>query len=340
MLYNRWLIMKPKHFTYICVTLGILAFSCLNINELAYAQQARIELTPDEILMGQHGRMVIDIEAPSHGHIILPVFADTITGDIEVIRFGRPDTLHQNEKIISLRQTHVITAWEEGYYPVPPQRFKHIFEGDTTLFESRAALLQVKGVAVDMTEKYRDIRPIWLIPLTLWEVLRWVLLVIAIALLLFFLFKWLRQQKLDPPEPDIWEKPDVPAHIAAISSLETLRRKELWQAGKIKQYYSELTAILRLYIRKRFGIDAMEMTTAEIMRLLPQKTMDDTLTEQARGILETADLVKFAKHQPGSDEHVQVLEEALEFVRNTMPDMINTQKRTENDRGGPTHKDY
>ncbi len=321
--------MKRGPLPYIIAFVLPLAFSCLNVIGLAHAQQARVELTPDEILMGQHGRMVIEAEAPSGGHIILPVFADTITGEIEVIGFGSPDTLHKDDKLIALRQTLVITAWEEGYYPVPRQLFKYVFEGDTTLFESQAALLQVKGVEVDMAEKYRDIRPIWLIPLTLWELLRWVLPVIAVALLLFFLIKWLRGRKVRLAEPDIWEKPDVPAHIAAISSLETLRRKELWQGGKIKLYHSELTTILRLYLRKRFGVNAMEMTTAEIMHLLPQKTRDAALTEKARGILEMADLVKFAKHQPGPEVHEQVLELALEFVRKTIPDDAGTQKKTE-----------
>ncbi len=292
---------------------------CLFKGQKLLAQHARIELFPEEIVMGQHGRLIIEIEAPSEGTVILPGINDIETVDIEMIRYGAPDTLHKDGQLVSLRQNHVITAWKEGYFPLTPLVFKHIAKGDTTIFESRAALLKVQGVDVDMAEQYKDIRPIMRIPIGLRELIPWLLLIPGLALLLFFLFRWLRNRKPAEAEESIWEKPDVPAHIAAISSLETLRRKQLWQAGKTKQYHSELTTILRLYMHKRFDINALEMTTSEIMQLLDRKLDKQSHGVKAREILEMADLVKFAKHQPGPEKHEWALETALDFVRNTIP---------------------
>jgi len=113
---------------------------------------------------------------------------------------------------------------------------------------------------------------------------------------------------------------NVPAHIAAISSLETLRRKELWREGKIKQHHIELTDILRLYISRRFGIAAQEMTTEEILVALPSKINDYTASNLIAGILREADMVKFAKYRPDDDVHEAAIEKALGFVSSTVPE--------------------
>lgn len=279
-----------------------------------------MELIPGEIVLGQHSRLVIEVEAPSDGIIVLPGVGDIETENIEVVRYGAPDTLHKDGQLIALRQNHVITAWEEGYFPITPLVFRHIADGDTTVFESKAALLQVQGVEVDMAGQYKDIRPIIRIPVGLRDLMPWLLIIPAMALLLYFMIRWLRNRKPVVAEESIWEKPDVPAHIAAISSLETLRRKKLWQAGKTKQYHSELTTILRLYLHKRFEINALEMTTSEIMHLLDNKLDHPLIRGKAREIMEAADLVKFAKYRPDPEANERALEAALEFVRNTIPD--------------------
>ncbi len=294
-------------------------FLCLFKGQPSCAQQARMELIPEEIVLGQHSRLVIELEAPSWGVIVLPGAGDIESESIEVVRYGAPDTLHRDGQLIALRQNHLITAWGEGYFPITPLIFKHIANGDTTVFESKAALLQVQGVEVDMAGQYKDIRPIIRIPLGLKDLMPWLLIIPAMVLLLYFMIRWMRNRKPAVAEESIWEKPDVPAHIAAISSLETLRRKKLWQAGKTKQYYSELTTILRLYVYKRFEINALEMTTSEIMHLLNNKLDRSSIRGKAREIMEVADLVKFAKYQPDPEANEQALETALEFVRNTIP---------------------
>lgn len=299
----------------------VLSVAMLNMSDLRYvaAQQARVELNPEEIVIGQHATLTIEIEAPAEGIIVFPAISDTITKNIEVVHFGLPDTIYKGDGLISLRQKHAVTSWEKGFHPIPPLRFMHIDHPDTMLFETRPQLLQVSGVEVDMEDLYKDIRPIIGMPLTWREVVPWIIVVIIAAIIMFFLLKWLKQRKPKEAAPTIWEKPDVPAHIAAISSLETLRRKNLWQSGKVKQYYIELSDILRMYLHKRYKINAMEMTTGEVMTVLTAYMEKELLRERLENILKLADLVKFAKHRPEAEVHTRVMDGSISFVKETIP---------------------
>ncbi len=301
-------------YRYLRIILTLLVFSCT-----VHAQEARMEISPGEVQIGQHSRLSVELEAPSGYIVLFPAALDTLSRDIEVVRWGVPDTISISNGDMLLRQVHTITAWEEGYYPVPPQNYKFVSGSDTLHAQTRPALLQVSGVEVDMESQYRDIHPIWRIPVSALEILGWVVPIVLLMLLALYLVKRFYSKESAERKPSIWENPDVPAHIAAISSIETLRRKELWQSGRVKQYYSELSIILRKYISRRYNINAIEMTTAEIMNKLTPELEKENLARTAREIFETADLVKFAKHDPLPEVNNRVLEMALEFVRGTIP---------------------
>lgn len=282
-------------------------------------RSARVSIDPHQIQIGQPAELSIEIEAPAGGIIIWPHVSTFEEKDIEVLRFGVPDTLIKTDTSLKMRQVHRITAWEEAYIALPPLEFFQIIEIDTIRFQSTATLFEVKSIEVDMSDMIRDIKPLWNIPVSFREVLPYILTAIGLAILVFLIIKYIRRPKKAEEKLTIWEKPTVPAHIAAISSLETLRRKQLWQQGKIKQHHSELTFILRKYLLKRYGLDAVEMTTADILLSLPKYLTDETLIIEFNEIFVMADLVKFAKHAPEEDEHEQSLEKALDFVKNTIP---------------------
>ena len=99
----------------------------------------------------------------------------------------------------------------------------------------------------------------------------------------------------------------------ALKKLNTLEDKELWQKGEVKEYQSELTFIIREYLEKRFHVNALEMTTDEIMRAVPEEVNPDNL----KNILQIADMVKFAKANPPADIHSRFMDMAYELVRST-----------------------
>ncbi len=287
------------------------------------AQKAAMEITPEEIRPGEHAAITLYLTIPSEGYLLAPGLADVLGEELELIRTLAADTLERTSDSLSIRKEFIITAWEDGYFPIKPISYKHISNQDTILFESRPALLQVTAVEVDLEEGYKEIRPIIQVSRGFWEVFVWILAGLVLAVVVFVIYKRVRKSDdRDIPEPVRPVREDVPAHIAAISSLETLRRKQLWKEGKIKQHHIELTDILRLYISRRFGIAAQEMTTEEILVVLPSKLNHGTASDLIAGILREADMVKFAKYRPDDDDHEAAVEKALGFVSSTVPEKV------------------
>jgi hypothetical protein len=133
----------------------------------------------------------------------------------------------------------------------------------------------------------------------------------------FLIWYYLKRKKGEPIfvlRPSVKYQP----HELALMELEKLRAKKLWQAGKIKDYHTELTDILRKYFEDRFHIMAMESTTSEILEDLESKTL---VTKENREILNRilvmADLVKFAKYLPMPEEHDQSMNYAVDVINNT-----------------------
>ena len=117
-------------------------------------------------------------------------------------------------------------------------------------------------------------------------------------------------------------KPKEPPYAIALRELDRIKGAKLWQQGKTKHYYSEVTDTLRRYIEGRFEIPAMEQTTAEILQSFRYRR--DLLTGKSFANLEQtltlADLVKFAKYEPLPDDNSLALLNAYFFVNDTRPE--------------------
>jgi hypothetical protein len=109
------------------------------------------------------------------------------------------------------------------------------------------------------------------------------------------------------------------AHEIAYERLEALRRKELIQQGKTKEYYSEISDIIRRYIEDRFSLKAPEMTTEEFLYYAAGASAAELAAHKARlkEFLVACDLVKFAKHEPSADEMRSIFDAAKNFVDQT-----------------------
>ena len=108
-----------------------------------------------------------------------------------------------------------------------------------------------------------------------------------------------------------------PPHIVALRSLEKTRSQKLWQNGKQKQFYTQVTDALRQYIAQRYGIAALEQTSAEMFRDLSDKDIEPDLMEKTKELFATADFVKFAKHTATDQENENAIPTAIRFVNQT-----------------------
>jgi hypothetical protein len=179
-------------------------------------------------------------------------------------------------------------------------------------------MLQVNMVHVDTAKGIKDIKGPIQVPFNILEILPYIgyglLIALALLALYYFIVRAARKQK-----PLIIEKPKViiPPHVKALEELEKLALRKLWQEGKIKEYYTGITEILRAYIQERYGIGAPEMTTDEIMYALKRKDISELQKGKLRDILVLSDLVKFAKENPLPTEHESCFNASIDFVNET-----------------------
>jgi len=304
----------------------VLILGAAKADELS-AGAIRISLEPEQIRLGEHARLSLEWTVPMDGETRRHDIRDSLGEELELIRSEAVDTLMVGADSLTLREVHVITSWDDGYHPIRPVSYQHVVSQDTLTMESRAILLEVMDEEVVLEEGIRDIRPIIPVSRSLWEIMVWVLLGAALVIVAYLLYHWLSKRQTGGEIPSTAKKQEnVPPHIAAISGLETLRRKQLWRDGKFKQHHIELTGILRTYISKRFGIAAQEMTTGEILQALQSLSGDEDAIGLLSDILQESDMVKFAKYNPEMDRHEAAIEQALAFVSQTLPE---TNKRDE-----------
>ncbi len=199
-------------------------------------------------------------------------------------------------------QLTVITSFEPGTHAI-------------RLSNDDSLLLVVTDVEVDTTAmEPRDIMPLERIPYSFWEIFRWILLALAIAAIAFGIW-WLAthrktvQQILGMTEPVDTRTPEE----RALQTLEELRRKQLWQSGKSKEYHTELTDAVRRFIEEATDIRATEMTSDETVDAINSQW--SLVSSPLKDIFTTADLVKFAKSEPMPHEHERSMSEAVEFVQ-------------------------
>ena len=217
------------------------------------------------------------------------------------------------------------TVWDTGLYKIPQLTFTIQFpNGEVQTFQSNPVLLTVKNPKD--WDKAMELEPIKDIVKEEWtfvdDVLPILMIVGAVILLGvagWFLYKKLKKQ----PERNVLQRVIIqPPHIVAIEKLTILKNKNLWQNGEIKQYYSELSYILREYLEKQLNIPALESTTDELMGILSKRQLLDNLLENVQDLLQTADLVKFAKVTPPENVHDKFWYYAAEVVEVTKPKPI------------------
>jgi len=250
-----------------------------------------------------------------------PEIGDTLTSYVEVISVSSIDTTIPDKNKPAYLQQHqqiVVSVYDSGYYAIPG--FKFVFNNDTAHPKfTNPLFLEVHTVPTDSSaKKLKDIKP------PLLESFNWkwymeeiiytglIFLLIGVAILLWY-FRSLRNKET-AVEP---EKPKVPAHLLALETLERIQIEQIWKEGKIKQYYSEISDVVRQYIEDRYGLPALESTTDEIMLAFRSQVIDAESKSKLQHLLRLSDLVKFAKLFPEEHEHDLSLKEAFDFVNGT-----------------------
>jgi len=276
----------------------------LLISNFAFAQTAKLDT--NAILIGE--QINFSISNPISETEVWPTYDEFLADGIEIIKQGKLDT---NENLIS--QNFIITVWDSGSYYIPPISFS---ENSKT----QGLLLNVQTVILEEGAELKDIKQPMKAPIGWSDIWPWLVGIIVLALIIFLLKKYVFNKK---DEVKI-EKPKViiPADITAIQQLTALDEALVWQAGNIKQYYTELSEIIRRYTENRFNFIALELATDEIISELKSKVNNEQLASITI-LLQRADLAKFAKSKPDENENKESMQLAKHFVGQTKEKQIN-----------------
>jgi hypothetical protein len=282
------------------------------------------------IMIGDQIGMELGINVPENSQVQWPMIADTIMQNIEVVTRGEVDTLFDSGRMI-MKQRLTVTSFDSGYFEVPPFDFLYILKDDTTVYntESGSFYLQVYVPEVDTAQPFKVIKGPIEEPYTFGEILPWILIGLVVLAALVFLVFWLRKRKKNQPLFKAKPKPLLPPDVEAINKLEEIRLARVWQSGKVKQYFSSLTDVMKVYLKRRYGFDAPEMTSDEIIDVLSNHSVNPGAMEKLQGMMQLADLVKFAKAQPTPLENDLSLNHCIDFVNETKPVVIKDEEKTE-----------
>lgn len=266
------------------------------------------------ILIGEQIQMRVKCTVNAGQKVKFPSYSpqQQIVQGVEVVSNGSIDTLVLNNgKRLELTRRYTITSFDSAMYQIPP--FKVEVDGKT--YASRNSVgLKVSTVAVDLQhpEKFNGPHAVVEQPFE-WSWTMWLCALLCVAMLAAVVALAVRLTDPKLITRRVIINPPTPAHITAINNIEQIKRKP---ADDVKLYYMELTEALRSYIEKRFGFNAKEMTTNEIVRHLYETNNEEAMTE-LKSVLETADLVKFAKHKTTLTEQDQSLMSAMSYVQTT-----------------------
>ncbi len=292
----------------------------------AMLAQGRVEAELDSVTIVIGGQVGLNIKA-SYPANLTPEYkqlSDTLTQDVEIVSASPIDTTVLNG-IIQLEQRYIITSFDSGLHYIPPIEILNFGDGQTASTNNLAISVVNPFQDIQVDEETHsvpifDVKDVKDSPFQFAELLQylpWVIMLLVVVAVLIIAIHYYRKYKAKQSGEPVKPKHVDPCDVIALRELERIREEKLWQKNRFKEYYSDLTDTLRRYISERYSLNAMESTTDEIMESLAQVYSDTASTTKLRSVLETADFVKFAKHEPLPDENDTALKHAVEFVEQT-----------------------
>lgn len=297
--------------------------SMLMISSRCFAQDvnAFATINKDSIYAGQPIDYNLRINLPNGYIIDWTSINDTIGSNIEILDKGEITEATVDEgNDITISRLLKLTTFDTGYVEIPRVNLKYTRStDDTNTYELKTNPIDiyVQGVSIDTTVAYRDIKLPIKQNFTFEESIPYiggVLILAGIITLILLLIKHFRRKENKDEEDD---KPIIPAIIIARERLSQLKDANLWQNGKLKEFYTDLTDIVREYLEGQFNIEAIEMTSDEIMTEVKMIDFDSNTISKLQDTLHTADLVKFAKASTSPTQNEESFNNINTFIEDS-----------------------
>ena len=312
----------------ILLLLMLAFFSALPVSAQKVSVEAKIDSTA--IFVGQQTGFHLGVTIKEGQKVQFPQFEPLqyIIPGIEVVETLPSDTQKLDDGYVRVSAHYTLTSFDDTLYYIPAVKVKV----DGKEFESKSLALKVLTVKVDTLHPNQFFGPkdvqdnpfVW----EEWSRLLW-LSAVEFILFIIALLMFMRLKSEKPIVFKVKIIKRVPAHQKALNSIEEIKTKSTTMTvDDAKAYYTHLTDTLRRYMMERFGFNAMEMTSAEIISRLRQEE-DQTKINELTMLFETADLVKFAKYSVGVNENDHNLISAIDFINTTKQENAPTEERIE-----------
>jgi hypothetical protein len=269
------------------------------------------------LMIGDQTAMHLSVTQEANERVEMPVFGETLQDGIEIVDRSAVDTTTLPDGRLQLSQELTLTSFKDSLFAVAPIA---VVSGGDTFRTEPMALNVIQPFEVDSSLAITDIKDIEKAPIYWWGILRWILLALAVIGLFvgaYYGVQWYRKHFLKEEEviePELLR----PADEVALEKLDEIKAQKIWKDGKVKEYQTELTDVVREYISRRFDVQSTEKTSDETLRAM-KPLIDKELFAKLSKMLQLADLVKFAKWHTTPDENEQALSTAYEFVKETTP---------------------
>ena len=311
---------------------------CLLTGITAGAQQTLIDVKVDtaDILIGQQTTLHVTVTTDPNRRIIIPLPGDTLMTGVEVLSVSDADSTIADGRLV-IRRDILVTSFDSSLYLLPP--FVVIDGSDTIESDQVALKVSTVPVDVDNPEQFYDIKDVWKPPFVLADYYPWIFGILTalfiICVIGYLVQRYRRHRSEVPVKP---AEPELPPYEVAIRELDSIKDQKLWQQGLNKEYYTQVTDTLRRYISRRYGVNAMEKTSEEILAIIERETDERSVYDTLRQVLRLSDYVKFAKLHPLPDENDESMRNAYLFVNQTkrteapQPDGTATETVTKEDK--------
>ncbi len=299
----------------------ILTMALMGCSTLAFGQTVEQRMDSLQLLIGQQTILHLKATARKGARIVLPSFKpqDQIVPGVEVVEQSKGDTMQMGDDRIQVSRDYTLTSFDEKVYVVPALDVKI----DGKSYHGNPLALKVLTVPVDTVHpnQFYPAKDVQDNPFewSEWSFAFWLsLLMIIICGAMIYLRNRLKKNK--PIIARIRIVKRVPAHEKALREINDIKHHHTSASQETqKEYYTQLTNTLRAYIVSRFGFNAMEMTSGEIIERL-RASGDQKMIDELRMLFSTADLVKFAKYEIPMNENDANLVNAINFIDQTKTD--------------------
>ncbi|HMN33082.1 MAG: hypothetical protein IT215_00660 [Chitinophagaceae bacterium] len=284
---------------------------------MVFSQNVNIKTTIDtaQIIIGDPIQLTLKATFDPQNFIIhLPHIDDTFN-HFEVVEIQKTDTT-QAGNLSTIIQKITITNFDSGawYIPVLEYKISPLNGTNPYIMHSDSIRVQVQTIAADTSKPFKPIFGIREVNRPIAQIIQYILIgLIALATILFLIYYLRKKAKQKGPKPKPLE-PTLLPHEKALKQINHLKAENAWQNQNQKQYFTDLTDVVRTYLEEQFQIDSFEKTSAEIISQVKKVKALSTSRQALRNLLELADVVKFAKGKPTEDECLQTLEQSIQII--------------------------